>query len=170
MSQMNVIKDAENNTLILERVFKAPRARVWAAWTSAEQLARWWGPRGWTTKVKEFDFTPGGHLLYGMTCEDPEQKEWYGKTEWAKSVYNTISEPDSFSYQDYFTDEEGIVTEGMPTMNITMSFEETPEGTKVSSKTVFPTREAYEQTVAMGVVEGVGQTWDRLEELLEAEA
>ena len=170
MSEMNVIKDAENKTLVFERVFSAPRERVWAAWTSAEQLAKWWGPRGWKTEVKELNFTPGGHLLYGMTCEDPDQKEWYGKTEWAKSVYQTIDEPDSFSYQDYFADENGTPVENMPTMRITLQFEEVPEGTKVSSKTVFESQEAYEQTVAMGVVEGVGQTWDRLEETLGAEA
>lgn len=170
MSEMNVIKDAENKTLTFERVFGAPRERVWAAWTNAEQLAKWWGPRGWKTEVKEFDFTPGGHLLYGMTCEDPDQKEWYGKTEWAKSVYHAITEPDSFSYQDYFTDENGTANEQMPTMSIAIAFEDAQEGTKVISKTVFPTQEAYEQTVAMGVVEGVGQTWDRLEELLGKEA
>jgi uncharacterized protein YndB with AHSA1/START domain len=170
MSEMNITKDPENKTLTFERVFSAPRERVWAAWTTAEQLAQWWGPRGWKTDVKEFDFSPGGHLLYGMTCEDPEQKDWFGRTEWAKSVYRTIDEPNTFSYQDYFTDEHGTPTENMPTMSITIAFEATPEGTKVSSRTVFETQEAYEQTIAMGVTEGVGQTWDRLAELLDKEA
>jgi len=166
MSKMNVIKDAENKTLIFERIFEAPRARVWKAWTTAEQIAKWWGPRGWVTTVKEFDFRAGGHLLYAMKCEDPAQGDFYGREEWAKSVYETIDEPSSFSYKDYFTDEDGTVNQTMPSMTITMEFTETPEGTKVSSKTVFASQDAYEQTVAMGVVEGVGQTWDRLEELL----
>jgi len=170
MAQMNVIKDAENKTLIFERVFPASRERVWAAWTNAEQIAKWWGPRGWTTAVKEFDFKPGGHLLYSMTCNDPDQGDFYGQTHWAKSVYEVIDEANSFEYQDYFTDENGTANEEMPTMTIHMEFTETPDGTKVSSKTIFPTQEAYEQTVAMGVVEGVGQTWDRLEELLGKEA
>jgi len=166
MSDMNVITDAENNTLIFERVFAAPHERVWAAWTQAEQLAQWWGPRGWVTTVKEFDFRPGGHLLYGMTCEDPAQGNFYGRTEWAKSAYKTIDEPRSFSYTDYFTDENGTVNDTMPTMDITMEFAAVETGTKVRSTSVFASREAYEQTLAMGVAEGVGQTWDRLSELL----
>jgi len=170
MGQMNVTKDAENKTLMFERVFEAPRDRVWNAFTTAEQLAQWWGPRGWRTEVKEFDFSVGGHLLYGMTCEDPAQKDFYGRTEWAKSMYDAIDAKNSFDYRDFFTDENGTVNEGMPTMKIRMEFTEVAEGTKLVSKTVFPTQEAYEQTVAMGVVEGVGQTWDRLGELVEKES
>ena len=169
MGQMNVTKDAENKTLIFEQVFEAPLERIWAAWTTAEQIALWWGPKGWKTTVKEFDFRVGGHLLYSMTCEDPEQKDFYGRTEWAKSAYDAIDAKNSFDYRDYFTDENGTVNEAMPTMNIRMEFYQVPEGTRVVSKTVFPTPEAYEQTVAMGVVEGVGQTWGRLVELLGGE-
>lgn len=168
MGQMNVIRDAKNKTLTFQRVFAAPRSRVWVAWTDPEQLAKWWGPRGWTTAVKELDFRPGGHLLYMMKCEDPAQVDFYGREEWAKSVYEAIDEPNSFSYKDYFTDADGAVNEAMPTMAITMEFAEVSEGTKVTSRSVFESQEAYEQTVAMGVVEGVGQTWDRLDELLEA--
>jgi uncharacterized protein YndB with AHSA1/START domain len=104
-----------------------------------------------------------------MKCEDPAQGDFYGREEWAKSVYQAIDAPHSFSYKDYFTDEQGVVNEAMPSMDITMAFEAVPGGTLVRSTSVFPSQEAYEQTVAMGVVEGVGQTWDRLGELLEQE-
>jgi uncharacterized protein YndB with AHSA1/START domain len=48
--------------LTIRRVFDAPRALVWDAWTDPEQLARWWGKRGWSTPATsiEIDVRPGG--------------------------------------------------------------------------------------------------------------
>lgn len=65
----------DNKTLVVERVFYAPRSKVWAAWTTPELFVKWWGPNGWETTVKHMDFKEGGYLLYGMKCEDPEQTE-----------------------------------------------------------------------------------------------
>lgn len=42
----------------LTKVLDAPRELVWKAWTQPERLARWWGPRGFTTPVSTI----------GMTC------------------------------------------------------------------------------------------------------
>jgi uncharacterized protein YndB with AHSA1/START domain len=46
----------------ITRVFDAPRALVWQAWTDPEHLARWWGPRGRTTPVDSItlELRPGG--------------------------------------------------------------------------------------------------------------
>src|SRR5439155_25673256 len=45
----SVWTDKTDRLLIVEPVFDAPRELVWKAWTDPEQLAKWWGPRGWTT-------------------------------------------------------------------------------------------------------------------------
>jgi len=166
MSDINVIKNPETRELTFERVFDAPREKVWAAWTDAEQLAMWWGPRGWETTSKEFDFKPGGVWVYGMKCVDENQGEWYGKESWGKSVYKDINEPESFTYTDYFINPDGTVQEEMPVMNITMQFIDMDGKTKVVSRTVFDTEEDYNKIVATGVVQGVTETWDRLEELV----
>jgi uncharacterized protein YndB with AHSA1/START domain len=112
------------------------------------------------------DFVDGGYLLYGMKCEDPEQKEWYGQFSWGKSTYTRIDAENSFSYTDEFTDENGVATPGMPAMDIRVEFYEEDSATRVVSTTEFPTAEALKQTVEMGMQEGLTQTWDRLEELL----
>jgi len=52
--------------LILTRVFDAPRDLVWKAWTDPKQVAKWWGPHGFTNPVCELDTRPGGHILIHM--------------------------------------------------------------------------------------------------------
>lgn len=55
--------------LVLTRIFNAPRALVFKAWTDPKHLARWWGPHGYTNPVCEVDLRPGGKLLIHM--QDP---------------------------------------------------------------------------------------------------
>lgn len=52
------------------RIFEAPRATVWQAWTDAKHLAKWWGPFGWTAPVCRFDARPGGAIRIDMKGPD----------------------------------------------------------------------------------------------------
>jgi uncharacterized protein YndB with AHSA1/START domain len=166
MTDTNVTKDAATKTLVIERLIDSPRERVWQVWTDPEMLAEWWGPRGWKTTIKTFEFKPGGVWHYGMECQDESQSEWFGKTAWGKAVYEDINEFNSFTYKDYFSDEDGNISDEMPVATVTMEFIETDSKTRLLSTSVFDTVEGYDKVLAMGVVEGVSQTWDRMEELL----
>ncbi|BDB26812.1 activator of HSP90 ATPase [Cupriavidus sp. TA19] len=46
--------------LVISRLLKAPRAKVWRAWSDPELLRQWWCPKPWTTEVRAFDLRPGG--------------------------------------------------------------------------------------------------------------
>lgn len=166
MNETNFTVQDDNKTLVVERVFEAPQSKVWAAWTTPELFAKWWGPRGWSTEVKHMDFKEGGYLLYGMKCEDSEQGEWYGKYSWGKSTYNRIDAENSIEYTDEFTDETGAPAPGMPVMDIKVEFREENGVTRLVSTTEFPSAEALKQTIEMGMKDGLIQTWDRLAELL----
>lgn len=166
MDKTNFTVQDDKKTLVVERTFPAARNKVWAAWTTPELFAKWWGPRGWETEVKHMDFNEGGYLLYVMKCLDPEQKEWYGQTSSGKSIYSHIDAENSFTYTDEFTDEDGNVTPDMPVMEINVQFTEEDGQTRVVSTTTFATPEALEQVIATGMKEGLTQTWDRLEEML----
>src|SRR3546814_10210151 len=48
----------------------APREQVFALWTKAEHLAKWWGPAGFTNPVCELDARPGGRITIDMTAPD----------------------------------------------------------------------------------------------------
>jgi len=169
MNETKVTKDKESRSLILERVFDNPREVVWGAWSNGDSVAQWWGPHGWETTNKQFDFKPGGVWHYGMKCVDENQKEWFGQVSWGKAIFGEINAPDSFTWTDEFADEQGNSMPGMPVSHVTMQFSDEDGKTKVTSTTKFDSDEAYEQVLSMGVEEGVKETWDRLAEFLERE-
>jgi uncharacterized protein YndB with AHSA1/START domain len=53
-------------TLLLTRVFNAPRSLVFAAWTDPKQLAQWWGPTGFTNPLCELDLRVHGEIRIDM--------------------------------------------------------------------------------------------------------
>jgi uncharacterized protein YndB with AHSA1/START domain len=57
--------------LTLSRTFDAPREVVFRAWTDARQVARWWGPHGFTNPVCEIDARPGGAIHIVMRGPEP---------------------------------------------------------------------------------------------------
>jgi uncharacterized protein YndB with AHSA1/START domain len=59
--------------LELACVLPAPRERVFAALTRPEDLARWWGPRGFTTPEIELDLRVGGRYRFTMQPPDGER-------------------------------------------------------------------------------------------------
>lgn len=50
----------------ITRHYDRPLATVWRAWSEAEQLQQWWGPKGCSIEVLRFEFRPGGFFHYAM--------------------------------------------------------------------------------------------------------
>jgi len=48
VAENSATRAAEDLQLAITRTFDAPRALVFKAWTEPDQLARWWGPQGFT--------------------------------------------------------------------------------------------------------------------------
>src|SRR4051812_35640591 len=63
-------RDIRARTLVLSRVFDAPRRVLFAAWTTPEQVAAWWGPLGYVTTHCEMDIRPGGSFRVCMRSPD----------------------------------------------------------------------------------------------------
>jgi uncharacterized protein YndB with AHSA1/START domain len=63
-NQRSVLAPAGQPTISFSREFDADAARVFAAHTDPDQVARWIGPRGTTLAVREFDARTGGHWSY----------------------------------------------------------------------------------------------------------
>lgn len=158
----------EGQELILERVFDAPRELVFKAFSEAEHLKQWWGPRGWTLTVCNIDFRPGGAWHYCMKCIDENQGDFYGYESWGKAVYQEIAEPEKIVYVDYFSDAEGHEAEGMPSSRITMTFEEYEGKTKLVNRAQYASPEALKAVLDMGMEQGIKETWDRLAEHLQS--
>ncbi len=56
--------------IIGTRVFNAPRALLFEAWTQPRHLAQWWGPNGFSISTHSFDFRPGGIWRFVMHGPD----------------------------------------------------------------------------------------------------
>src|SRR5690606_503494 len=126
-----MISKVEGNVLILERIFDAPRELVFQAYTKAEHLKQWWGPRGWQLTVCDIDFRPGGVWHYCMKCLDKNLGDSYGMESWGKAVYEDIVTFEKIVYTDYFSDADANEIEGMPSSDITLLFIEHEGKTKL---------------------------------------
>ena len=155
--------------LILERVFQAPRELVFEAFSSAEHLRQWWGPRGWTIPHCTVDFRPGGKWHYCMKCVDESQGEFYGMESWGLGIYRDINAPARIVYTDYFSDAEANINEAMPPTLSTLIFEEVEGGTRVTNHALYDTEEGLQTVMDMGMLQGVTETWDRLAEHLASQ-
>ncbi len=58
--------------LVQVRLIRAPRERVWTAWTEPDQLGQWWGPAGFSLTTELFEFRVGGHWVFTMHGPDPD--------------------------------------------------------------------------------------------------
>ena len=166
MADVKVTKDLNNKKLIIEFVANGPKDKVWQAYTNKEQFEKWWGPEGWKTSAKEFLFTPGGRIHYGMKCTDERQGEWFGQTSWGVMNIENVDEQNSFTYKDYFSDESGTLNSDMPALTITNEFIDEGGKTKIISTSLADSAEQIEQLIKMGMVEGFSSQLNKLDSLV----
>lgn len=107
MAKSNATPDVAAKTtapeFVITRVFDAPRALVWKAWTEEERLKHWWGPKGFKIISAKVDLKPGGVFLYGMQTPN-------GQEMWGKFIYREIVAPERLVFIVSFSDPEGGVT------------------------------------------------------------
>lgn len=152
--------------LVLERVFDMPRKELFQLFKEPEHLKRWWSTEGWELPVCKMDFRPGGEWHYCMECVDQNQEE-YGTKSWNKTIYKEIIEPEKIVYTDYFSDEEGNINESMPAPQVTLEFIDLGNQTKLISRSEFDSANSLQAVLEMGLLEGIKQTWDKLNALVE---
>ena len=56
--------------LTLERRLAAPRARVYQAWTDADEVRQWWALSGMTVEIADFDVRVGGRFRLAMRSQE----------------------------------------------------------------------------------------------------
>ncbi len=63
-------RTAADGECVVARTVDAPARQVFALWTDAGRLARWWGPHGFTNPVCIADARPGGAIRIHMRAPD----------------------------------------------------------------------------------------------------
>lgn len=139
--------------IVTERVFDAPRERVFAAYTDPELIPQWWGPRGGTTIVDQMDVRPGGAWRFVYRDSDGSETGFRG-------TYREVTPPERIV--------QTFEWEGMPghVLVETATFEDLGERTKVTTNSLFHTSEERDGMLASGMERGLTETHDRLAELL----
>jgi len=126
------------------RIFDAPRALVWRAFTDTDHLKHWWGPNGFTNTIYEFNFKVGG--LWRFTMHGPDGRDYPNESrfvaiDWlSKIVLDHICEPH---------------------FRMTIGFEDVGTKTKLSWHMHFDNAETFEAVKPMAVP-GLEQNLNRL--------
>jgi uncharacterized protein YndB with AHSA1/START domain len=94
----NAVNEVER--MRITRVFDAPLALVWKAWTDPKYVMQWWGPNGFTSPACEMDFRVGGKSLCCMKSPD-------GQEFWNGIEYHEIVLHEKIVSSMYFADAKG---------------------------------------------------------------
>jgi len=155
MSKTKFVAEPGRQEITMTRVFDAPRERVFAAHTDPKSIPLWWGPRRLTTIVDKLEARKGGMWRFVQHDKAGNEYAFHG-------VYHESLAPErivrTFEYEG---------TPGHVLLETTI-FENIDGKTKVTAQSVFQSLEARDGMLKSGAEGGAVETWDRLEELLQA--
>jgi uncharacterized protein YndB with AHSA1/START domain len=146
---------ALDREIVLCRVFDAPRALVFKAWTDAEHVGKWFGPKGFTCTTHAIDVRVGG--LWRFELRAPDGTVYPSRMEYLEIVPNERLVVDHGSDQD----------NDPHRFRMTLTFDEQADHkTVVTLRQLHPTKAQRDATIGFGAVELGYQTLDKLAEHL----
>jgi uncharacterized protein YndB with AHSA1/START domain len=158
-----VRKDPDALTMTITAEFEASRDRVWQLWADPRQLERWWGPPTYPATVTVHDLTPGSRVEYHMTGPEGDQPKGFWDI-------LEVEPPRRLVYRDGFANDDGTPNDALPRNEGRVTIEEIGGGrTRMSIESVFPSREAMEQVLDMGMEEGITEAVGQIDAILEEE-
>jgi uncharacterized protein YndB with AHSA1/START domain len=139
--------------IVTERVFNAPRERVFKAFVDPDLIPRWWGRREDTTTVDRMDVREGGDWRF--VTEGPDGTHAF------RGTFRVVDPPHEL--------EQTFEWEGLPGHIAveTTTFDDLGDGrTRVTTRSRFDTTEDRDGMLASGMEIGLGQSYEQLDELL----
>jgi uncharacterized protein YndB with AHSA1/START domain len=144
---------SESKDIHIVRLYDAPLRAVWDAWTDPDQVAQWWGPRGFTLTTHSKDLQSGGSWVYTMHGPDG--------TDYPNTTHYLDVEPLVRLVYDH-----GASDERPPLFRVTVLFAQTDGKTRMDMTMSLPDATAAQQARAFIKQAGGNATWDRLAEYL----
>lgn len=161
MTVVTIDKHPETTSMKVTATFAAPPERVWQVWSDPRQLERWWGPPTYPATVIDHDLNPGGSVTYFMTS--PEGEKFRG---WWR--VHTVEAPRLLEFEDGFADDAGNPNPDLPVTIARVTLEDDAGGgTRMTIESKFPSLEAMEQLIAMGMEEGLSAALGQIDDLLK---
>jgi uncharacterized protein YndB with AHSA1/START domain len=146
-----VITTPSDTEIVITRVFDAPAALIWKAWSTPELVQRWYGFESSQWKVCEIDLRVGGTWRY-VTVDDDFEVGFHGE-------YLEIDEPRRLVSTEVY---EGMAD--AETVN-TMTLEEVDGVTTMTTLISHTTKEMRDGQLASGMETGMQVSYDRLEDV-----
>jgi uncharacterized protein YndB with AHSA1/START domain len=160
MTVTAVKKSPETLTMSISTELNASAQRVWQLWADPHQLERWWGPPTWPSTFTAHDLRPGGHVAYHMTGPDGDEAHGF----W--DIVET-DPPRSLVFHDGFANDDGSPNNALPSTTARVTIEEIGEGrTRMSIESHFPSAEAMQQILEMGMELGLKQAMGQIDAIL----
>ena len=149
------VKLSGDRELLIERTFDAPRDRVWQAYTDPKLVGKWWG-RGNKLDIERMEVSPGGRWRFVEHSADGDLG--------FEGQFREVTKPERIV--------QTFAWDGMPGHEIvdTLTLEDLGDGrTKVVTNSVFASKEECDEMLKTGMEEGVNQSYEALDKLLEAQ-
>lgn len=160
MTVTAIDKDPAARTMSLTAEFAAPVEVVWSMISDPRRLERWWGPPGYPASFADFTLTPGEHVAYSMTGPEGDVSR-----AWWRVV--AVNAPHRLEVEDGFADQNGVPSKAMPEMTMVFTVSDLGAGkTRLHTVTTFPSVEAMDQLVEMGMEEGMRAAAGQLDALV----
>jgi uncharacterized protein YndB with AHSA1/START domain len=136
--------------IVISRVISAPRELVFEAFTEVRHLSQWWGPEGFTTTTRAFEFRVGAEWDFVMHGPDgTDYQEWISWTE--------ITPPERIAML------HGEFRDDPNAFESVLTFEPDGATTRIEMRTVFPTKELRDEAIEKHhAIEGGQQTLGNL--------
>jgi uncharacterized protein YndB with AHSA1/START domain len=164
MTVTAVRKDADALTMTLDAEFAAPPERVWKLWADPRELERWWGPPTYPATFTRHDLAPGSRVEYHMTGPEGDQPRGYWDVLEADAPHRLV-------FRDGFANDDGTPNDALPRNEARVTIEDIGDGrTRMSIESIFPSSEAMEQVLAMGMEEGLTQAVGQIDAILAEDA
>lgn len=136
--------------IVVSRLIDAAPPLVFEAFTAVRHVSRWWGPDGFTTTTRSFDFRVGGEWDFAMRGPDgTEYPEWIRWTQ--------IDPPERIALL------HGERRDDPNAFESVITFAAEGGSTRIEMRTLFPTKELRDEAVEKyHAIEGGQQTLGNL--------
>jgi uncharacterized protein YndB with AHSA1/START domain len=142
----------------MTREFEAPCEKVFRAFTDADLMLKWWGPRKMKMRFEKFEPRDGGSYRYFHTGPNGMEVGFHG-------VFHEVSAPERIIQTFEF---EGLPERGHVCLE-TIRFEALPGNrTRVHYQDIFQSAQDRQGAIDSGMTTGVDDMHERLDELIEA--
>ena len=137
-----------------------PPGKVWAAWTTPEQLMQWFTPAPWKTTACDIDLRPGGRFRTVMEGPEGEKHDNTG-------CYLHVVPDRQIMWTDALT--TGFRPSGGGFMTACITLTPTDTGTRYVAHALHATPESRDQHEQMGFEQGWGTALDQMVAMIKAQ-